>query len=299
MLKFPRTDLDQWRVLQAVIEFGGFAQAAERLHRSQSAISYSIARLQEHLGATLLQPQGRKMVLTDAGTTLLREAKPLIESLLKLEARASALNQGWEPEVRLAVDAVLPTQMLLCSLATFNQTCPDTRVQVHEVVLSGADEALYSGNVELAVMSSVPQGYLGDWLLDVEFVAVAHPLHPLHQMNRTLTVDDLRSHLQVVVRDSGKIAPRDSGWLGASQRWTVSSPDTSIAIVSEGLAFSWLPRHRIATQLEQKRLLALPLVSGQLRRVSVYLVFADIDSAGPATHCLAECMRESCQIAVG
>ena len=291
-MKFPRTDLEHWRVLQAVVEYGGFAQAAERLHRSQSAISYAIARLQEQLGTTLLRPEGRRMVLTEAGTTLLRDATPLVEGLIKLETRATALEQGWEAEVRLAVDRVYPTRMLLCSLAGFAARCTQTRVQVHEVVMSGADDALLEGNVELAVAGRVPQGFLGDWLMDVEFIAVAHPDHPLHRLGRVLTIDDLKPHLQVVIRDSGKRAPRNEGWLGAEQRWTVSGGDTSIAIVSDGLAFAWLPRHSIQADLDDGRLKPLPLQSGQIRRASLYLIFADPASAGPATHQLAECIRQ-------
>ncbi|VEB42274.1 chromosome replication initiation inhibitor protein [Chromobacterium violaceum] len=44
-----KTTLEQWQVLRAIVEEGGFAQAAEKLHRSQSAVSYAVARLQEQL----------------------------------------------------------------------------------------------------------------------------------------------------------------------------------------------------------------------------------------------------------
>ena len=66
-MKAPRVTLDQWRTLQAVVDHGGFAQAAEALHRSQSSVSYTVARMQEQLGAPLLRIDGRKAVLTEAG----------------------------------------------------------------------------------------------------------------------------------------------------------------------------------------------------------------------------------------
>lgn len=58
-MKAPRVTLDQWRTLQAVVDHGGFAQAAEALHRSQSSISYTVARMQE-------QPACRCCASTDA-----------------------------------------------------------------------------------------------------------------------------------------------------------------------------------------------------------------------------------------
>ncbi|MCK7494390.1 MAG: LysR family transcriptional regulator [Comamonadaceae bacterium] len=111
-MQFPRTSLEQWRVLQAIVECGGFAQAATALNRSQSAISYAVARLQEQLGVALLVPEGRRMKLTEAGEALLRDARPLLDAAFRLERRARSLQEGWEPEVRLAVDGLCPTAPL-------------------------------------------------------------------------------------------------------------------------------------------------------------------------------------------
>lgn len=291
-MKLPKTSAEQWRVLQAVVDYGGFAQAAQQLNRSQSAISYAIARLQEQIGAPLLEPEGRRMKLTTTGAALLRDAIPLVDGLAKLEERAASLQQGWEAEVRLAVDMVFPTEPLLAALGRFAASCSNTRLQLHEVVLSGADDALFSGKVDLVVGANVPPGFLGDWLLDGEFIAVAAPSHPLHQLNRPLNIDDLVPHTQTVVRDSGTREPRDSGWLGAKQRWTVSRVETSIAAVSAGLAFAWLPRHMISQELADGRLRPLQLSSGQRRHGSVYLIYAEPNAAGPATLQLGKLLQE-------
>ncbi|HCA26427.1 MAG TPA: LysR family transcriptional regulator [Betaproteobacteria bacterium] len=290
-MKFPRTTLEQWRALQAVIEAGGFAQAGARLHRSQSAISYSVDQLQRRLHFPLLRQEGRRAALTAGGQSLLREAVFLIDGLLALENRAHALQQGWETEVRLAVDSVFPTALLLRALGDFAERCPHTRIELREVILSGADDALRSGNVDLTIAAAVPPGFLGDRLLDVEFAAVAHPAHPLHRLGRPLTGVDLARELQIVVRDSGTRSPRDEGWLGASRRWTVSSPETAIAMVMNGLGFAWLPRHLIETARAEGALNPLPLAAGQIGQATLYLVFADSAHAGPATHAIADILK--------
>ncbi|MDN0073798.1 LysR family transcriptional regulator [Crenobacter sp. SG2303] len=288
---FPRTSLEQWRVLMAIVEYGGYAQAAEVLHRSQSSVSYAVARLQESLGVTLLEPEGRRMKLTAVGDALLRDARPLIDAALRLEGRARALDQGWEPEVTLAVDALFPTRLLLKTLSEFAGTCTQTRVQVHEVVMSGADEALYAGKVELAVVRRVPQGFIGDWLMDVELVAVAAPGHPLFQLERELSLSDLVMHNQVVLRDSGERHPRNDGWLGAERRWTFGNPQTMIEVVEAGLGFAWLPIDRAAEGLAKGRLVQLPLKCGQSRKGDLSLVYADPEHTGPAVKALANCLR--------
>lgn len=287
----PRTTLEQWQVLQAIMEYGGFAQAAAALHRSQSAISYAVARLQDQLGVALLVPAGRRMVLTPAGEALLRDARPLLEMALRLERRAQALQQGWEAEVRLAVDGLCPTGPLLAALAAFAARCPATRLHLHEEVLSGAEEMLMRGEADLAVVTRMPPGFLGEEIAEAEFVAVAAPAHPLHQQGQALTAADLERFTQVVVRDSGVRQPRDEGWLGAARRWTVGNPEMAVALVGAGLAFGWLPRHRIETELATGALLAVPLTRGATFRRALYLVIADEVGAGPAARELAAGLR--------
>lgn len=292
-LIMAKTELAQWRVLQAVVEQGGFAQAAAVLHKSQSSVSYAIARLQEQIGLPLLQPDGRRMRLTEAGAILLQDASRWLAHFDRLEARAASLRQGWEPEVRLAVDSLYPTGRLLRVLADFSRICPDTRLQLHEVVMSGADDALYGGQVDLAIATRVPPGFLGDWLFDAQFIAVAAPTHPLHQLGRMLTQDDLAEYTQVVVRDSGVNQPRDSGWLGAHQRWTVSKGETSLAAVRAGLAFAWLPEHDIGDELAQGLLVPLPLASGLRRGLSLYLIQTDTERSGPAAQQLCALLKSA------
>ena len=180
-MNLPRTTLEQWRILQAIIDQGGFARAAEHLHRSQSAISYTIARLQEQIGVPLLEIEGRKARLTAAGEVLLRRSRGLVDGALELEQLAHNLQQGWEPEIKLVVDAAFPVALLMAVLKQFAPLCRGTRVQLQEVVLSGAEEALIDGGVDLVISAVVPQGFLADALVEIEFVAVAHVDHPFRR----------------------------------------------------------------------------------------------------------------------
>jgi len=286
-MKIPKTTLEQWRVLQAIVEHGGYAQAAEALHRSQSSVSYMVARLQEQVGVELLAIEGRRARLTDKGKVLLAQAVELLKDAERLEALAKGLEEGREAEIRLVVDMAFPTALLLQALTQFMEQAGETRVQLTEAVLSGADEALLAGVADLVIGTHVPPGYLGTLLLDVEFLAVANPSHPLHAAERLLTTDDLRRHRHIVVRDSGQSHPRDEGWLGSTQRWTVTGLETSVAMVEAGLGYAWLPRHMIRTQIDAGSLWPLPLSEGQTRRVALYLIFGCSGMAGPATRQLA------------
>jgi DNA-binding transcriptional LysR family regulator len=277
-----KTTLEQWAVLAAVVDAGGFAQAAQTLNRSQSAVSYAVARLQESLQLPLLAVEGRKSVLTPDGRTLLARARHVLQDLDALERLADSLRRGWEPELTLVVDAAFPRSRLLGIIEQLQQSCPSTQIQLADVVLSGAEEAIIGGAADVVVTSRVPPGFLGDWLLDVKFIAVARPDHALFKIGRELTADDLTRHVQAVVRDSGSTHPRDEGWLGAERRFTVSSLDASLATVEAGLAYAWLPEHLLTERLERKSLQRLPLATGSARSVSLHLVLARPNVPGPA-----------------
>ncbi|MEH6566022.1 MAG: LysR family transcriptional regulator [Halopseudomonas sp.] len=291
-MKAPRVTLEQWRTLQAVVDHGGYAQAAEALHRSQSSVSYTIARMQEQLGVPLLTIEGRKAVLTEAGTTLLRRSRQVVEQASQLELLAHQMEQGWEAEVQLVVDAAYPTERLAMALKAFMPLSQGCRVQLREEVLSGVEECLLNGSADLAISGISIAGFLPQQLNAVDFVAVAHPEHPLHELQRTLTHDDLQTQLQVVIRDSGRRQPRDSGWLGAEQRWTVASLSTAAHLVACGLGFAWVPEHEISAELAAGQLKVLPLEQGARRSHYLYLYANRERPMGPATRILADLLIE-------
>ncbi|HEY2417871.1 MAG TPA: LysR family transcriptional regulator [Steroidobacteraceae bacterium] len=287
----PRTSLEQWAVLAAVVDQGGFAAAAVGLHRSQSAVSYAIARLQSALKVPLLAIVGRRAVLTPEGQTLLARARPLLHDLATLELLAGSLKQGWESELRLVVDAAFPRERLLKIVGELRQLCPNTQIQLSDAVLSGADEAIIDGSADVVVSSHVPAGILGEFLMDVSFVAVARPDHPLFELQRPLMAEDLVRHVQTVVRDSGTRAPRDEGWLGAERRCTVGSLEASLAMVQAGLGYAWIPQHLIGEALRRHSLRRLPLAAGAVRRLPLYLVLVQPQLHGPAARAAIECFQ--------
>ncbi|MDT8405260.1 LysR family transcriptional regulator [Sulfuriflexus sp.] len=291
-MSHPRVTLEQWRALQAVVDNGGFAQAATALHRSQSSVSYTLAKLQEQLGIPVLRIEGRKAILTDEGEVLLRRARHLLQEAIELEQFAAGLGLGWETEVHLVVDAAFPTDLLLRALSRFAPRSHGSRVQLNEVVLSGAEEALAQGSADLVIGASMPAGFLGDPLLDIEFIAVSHASHPLQQLQRQITTSDLERELQIVIRDSGVRQQRDVGWLGAEHRWSVSSMETAITAVVDGLGYCWLPEHSICKQLEAGVLKALPLREGGRYKATLYLVYGQPGEPGPGTQLLAELLRD-------
>jgi DNA-binding transcriptional LysR family regulator len=296
MAETPRITLEQWRALQAVVEAGGYAQAAEQIHKSQSTITYAVQKIEELLGLEVFRIRGRKAELTEAGQVLYRRARTLLEEAQLLERGAAAMANEWQPEIRIAVEIIFPTWLLLECLAEFARERPETRIEVYETVLAGTAEMLAEGRVDFAIGSD-RAGITGAPLIEVPAIAVAHPAHPLHKLGRKITARDLRAHRRILIRDTA--AQRAPEVDGVELRWTVSNKATSIRAVTMGLGYSWLVEYSILDELAAGQLKALPLAQGGRRTAPLFLAFADPEFPGRDAARLAEIIRtrtaESCR----
>lgn len=292
----PHITLEQWRSLIAVVESGGYAQAAAFLHKSQSAVTYAVQRIESLLEVKVFEIQGRKAILTPTGEMLYRRALILVDEANDLEQAARTLSAGWEAEIHIAAEILFPSRLLLACLDHFGQESPRTRVELTESVLGGTADTLLKGEADLAISPQLPPGFLGDLLMRIRIIAVAHADHPLHRYDRELTHRDLRAYRHVVVRDSGSKRGRRAVSVEVDQRWTVSQVATSIQAISMGFGFAWLPEEHIREELKTGFLKPLPLREGGIREVPLYMILANPDFVGPGVRRLAEIIRGSVEI---
>jgi len=287
----PRISLEQWQALVAVVDAGGYAQAAERLHKTQSSVTYLVQKLESLLAVKAFEIQGRKAVLTPTGQMLYRRAQSLLDEAARLEKAAKSASAGWEAEIRIAAEIVFPAWLLLKCFDQLNSESAHTRIEYYETVIAGTNEMLLSGRADLAITASIPQGFAGTLLMPLRMLLVAHPEHPLHKLRRPLTMRDLRDHRQLVVRETGELRPTKTS-IEAAQRWTMSHTSTAIFAVSMGFGYGWFPEERIRGELQRGALKPLPLREGAERVGQLYLVYADRENAGPGTLRLADIIHQ-------
>src|SRR5205085_2981262 len=217
----PKITLDQWAALTAVVDAGGYAKAAERLHKSQSSVTYAVQQIESLLGVKAFAIQGRKAALTPAGQLLYRRARVLLDEAASLEKAAKSASAGWEAEIRIAAEMIFPAWLLLKCFDKLNADSPHTRIEYYETIIAGTSEMLVAGGADLAITPLIPQGFTGAPLMPLRMLLVAHPEHPLHKLGRPLTMRDLRAHRQLIVRETGLLRPPNP-LIEARQRWTVS-----------------------------------------------------------------------------
>ena len=257
-----KTTLEQWALLEKVIEVGSFARAAEETHRSQSSVSYNLSVLQERLGVPLLMQEGRRAVLTPAGELLLNQVKPLLKAFSYVETRAATLQSGMRTRLDLVVDSIFPRRRLFEILRQFQQRYPQTQVRLTEVLENARiDVASREADVMVLTRRQDVTGR-GEWLMNIDFVAVAHRDHPLFTLDAPLNDEMLSRWPLIQIADSRSCAN------ASNESWTFSTIDAAIEAVMYQVGYGWLPEERIQAQLKQN-LLRLSSLSHGLRRATL------------------------------
>lgn len=280
----PRSTLEQWRILQAVVDAGGYAQAAEVLNKSQSSLNHAVAKLQTQLGVELLEVRGRKAYLTPAGEVMLRRSRLLTQQVEDLELLAANINQGWEPEIRIAVELAYPRHYLNQALAAFYPLSRGSRIQIIDTVITGSAEIIQHKRADLVIAASavVPKGYLGEPLYSTRFIPVTSSTNPLATISEP-DQNELSQHLQLVIRDTAQKPQEHAGWLRAEQRWTVDNFYEAIEILQLGLGFCWLPDFLVANAIAEGSLVQLKVSNSSERLANISLIAPQQDTLGPGS----------------
>ncbi len=294
----PKTTLEQWRILQAVVDYDGYAKAAQALNKSQSSLNHAVAKLQSVLGVQLLEIRGRKAYLTEAGEVMLRRSRYLTENVESLENLAENINQEWEPEITLAVDLAFDRNLLYPALQQFIPESRGSRLKIIDTVLTGTIDAITEHWADLVISHQVPVGYLGEPLVDMPFVAVCHPQHAIASMPSPIDAEALMQHCQIVIKDTSNKPQEQSGWLRSENRWTVSQFDTAIDLLLQQIGFCWLPLHKVSKYIENDELYVLNINGSTHKRLSSYLITPQPDNIGPGTRLLSDLILAQKQITV-
>jgi DNA-binding transcriptional LysR family regulator len=290
------TTLDEWEILQAVVQLGGFAPAAKRLNRSQSTISYAIGRLQEQLGVQLFEIQGRKAQLTELGRLFLADAEPHLAGFHRLEQRARLMASGGASELKLSVDSIFPTERLFDALASFSRSFPHVRLRLRQDTFLSADSEFSIHNAQLCVTGLVSRELCVKPILVIEMIAVVRCDHPLLSITRRLSRSDLMEHMLVTIESMASGSLKHQPRLPAQRVLPVGTIESAIAAVRSGLCFGWLPKYRIQSELEKGEFAALPLSPGKTRDVRLNLVCRDLGASNPEANALAELLGLSSEL---
>ena len=261
--------LEALEVLDTIDRRGSFAAAAIELDRVPSAITYTVRRLEEALDMLLFDRKGRRARFTPAGRELLERGRALLAEAAAVEQRVQRVATGWESELRVAVDSIVPLARVWPLVGRFYAECQardaaHTRLRLSQEVLGGAWDALAEGRVDLVLGAPGDPppggGYRSRLMAEVPMVFVVAPRHPLAAAPEPLPEAAILPHRVVVAADSSRrLPPRTVGLLTGQDTLTVPDLPSKLAAQVAGLGCGAMPWYLAADDVAAGRLVVKQL----------------------------------------
>jgi DNA-binding transcriptional LysR family regulator len=240
--------LDALQALDSIDRKGTFAAAAEELHRVPSALTYTIKKLEEQLNIKLFDRNKQRAKLTPTGKLLLERGRDILQQVRQLEEQAKRVETGWETELRIVVDTILPVEPLWPTLKTLLAEQPWLNIQLIEEALSGSWEALVSQRADLIIGVTGDEPAGGHWqkqaLGQMKMNIYCGSQHPAASLPSPINTQRLKDFTHIVVGDSARNLPhRNVGLLGLNQVLSVPNMEQKYQALIHGLGISHLPEN--------------------------------------------------------
>lgn len=274
---------EQLHMLATIAETGSLAGAAEALGVVPSALTYRLRQLEEALDVLLVMRGRKRSPLTPAGAELLRLGAPLLSEIDALARRVQRIASGWEPELVIAVDALIDTAVLLDCVTAFDGEQAPTQLRLLPGTLSGTMERLVDGEADIALgvfadhahYAGIATAPLGD----MPFVFAVAPQHPLASAPEPISDAQRARHRAVAAADSSRRAGVSVGLLPGQSVLRVPDMRSKMQAQLAGLGCGFLPAPWVREAVAEGRL-CIKALSAPPRVAPLALAWRASETAG-------------------
>lgn len=258
-------EITQLEFFLRVVEEGGFSKAAERVFRTQPAVSIAVKRLEEEIGAPLFDRSQKTPVLTDVGQVVYEHARRIVALRDQAREAVEELRQLKRGRVRVGANESTTLYLLPDLILEFMGRHPGVKVEIFRHPSDRLPREVLDGNVDLALMAFEPAGAdLESFpVLRDELVLVLSPEHPLAG-RESVAVKDLgtepflahnvkaASRLKVVETFARQNVPLNI-------TLELATIETIKRFVQKQVGIAFVPRMCVAEEIERGTLAAVPV----------------------------------------
>jgi DNA-binding transcriptional LysR family regulator len=249
-------ELHALQVFLAVATERSFSRAADKLFRTQPAISLAVQRLEQELGEKLIDRSGKDLILTDAGRSVLEYARRFQSLQQELDNSLAELRDN--SAGRLTIGANESTTLyLLKYIKRYRELYPKVKVEIRRSFSSKIPGELLNGNLELGMISYDP----GDERLKSKTIytdALAFVVSPKHRLahRKTVSISELGEELFIahnVVSPYRDVVLREFQSHKVPLRMDVEMPtiETIRKLVQDNVGVAFVPRMCVEQEIEQ------------------------------------------------
>ena len=258
-------ELSQLEFFRTVVEEGSFSKAAERVYRTQPAVSIAVRRLEEEIGAPLLERSQKAPALTEVGELIYDFAGRILslrDQALQGVAELKSLKRG---RVRIGANESTSHYLLPQIILDYRKCYPDVRVEIFGHSSDQLPRKVLDGNVDFALMAFEPvDSDLESFpVLKDELVLIMSPEHRLAKC-RSVTIEQLGS--ESFVAHNVRTGSRQRVIETFAQHHTplnitleLATIETIKRFVQLKIGLGFVPRMCVAEELERGSLAAVPV----------------------------------------
>jgi DNA-binding transcriptional LysR family regulator len=252
--------LQQLQCFDAVATEGSFQAAAAKLHRTHPTVFAAVKNLEAQVGIALLDRDGYRVALTEAGRSFHARTRTLLYELGTLHNHAAQLAMGEESELSVVIGDISPLPEMLGLLRQFFERCPGVRLNLHFEALAGPWERLLDGEADLILhhidKSDTRLEHMS--LCKVSVIPVVAPRFLAFPVSDDVTPEQMRDYVQCIIRDSSRhSAPRDYFLVEGARSWTVSDQLMKKEIILQGMGWGHMPDFLVEKELRDGKLLSI------------------------------------------
>ncbi|EKO3973366.1 LysR family transcriptional regulator [Vibrio fluvialis] len=238
--------LEALHILDAIDRRGSFAAAANELNRAPSSLSYQIQKLEQDLDIMIFDRSGHKANFTDAGKLILERGRAILSATEKLVNDATLLANGWELEITVAFDGIIPIANFFPLVEALGNVSK-TRIRLQEEILAGSWESLATDRADLLIcprIETLPQDVKAETLGEMEMVWVAASNHYVHKRTGEFDEEARQKYRAIAIADTARDQPAMSvNILQKQPRLTVTNFNAKCQALVNGLGIGTLPKH--------------------------------------------------------
>ncbi len=292
---------EELEALVAIVEMGSFRAAANHLHKAQSAISYSIKKLESKLRIKIFDRLASSVKLTEAGAVIYNKAKSIYKINEEIKSFSEIISEGIEAKISLVISPVTPLHIVTQILKTFNNKFPQTQIELSITTFEEPFESLIKSSnsnkseadiaISSGLISSHPNLEIIKWI-ELEFMPVTSPDYPA--AFKGIREEDLNMLCHLAV--GGRSTVEKKHYLGETENaqvWSVNDFLVKRELLLNGLGWGHMPKPLIIRELEEGLLVKINVKQSFIK--NLYIARRKIGFTGPASEYLWNLFLQECQ----
>ena len=261
-------EMSQIRYVLAAAKHLNFTRAAEDCNVSQPALTKGVKALEGQLGAELFHREGRRILLTEFGRSMLPHLRHILDGAAAAQELAQSYRLLEKAPVRLGVLSTIGPLRLARFLARIETSHPGIELAVSEAAGDALRDSLTEGEIDLAVLTATDelrQAFRTTDLYAERYVVVFPPEHRLGRLN-AVSLSDLSGEAYVdrLACEMREMVMQVCGETGVElyARFRSEREDWVQAMVGAGIGFAFMPEYSVTLP----GLLQRPLVEPEVER---------------------------------